>query len=463
MSNPLSRRRFVQTSAVAVAGFPALVSCQNVNSRLQIAAVGVSNKGLSDVREVGSHPKAKFVAFCDIDTSRFGGADAAFPGTPHYADFREMYDKLGDKFDAVTVSTPDHMHALPALLAMRRRKHVYLQKPLTHSVAEARLLTEEAARMGVQTRMGNQIHSRTEYRTAVKLIQSGRIGKVKEVHSWHPNPGNRYTNLTGLPASTAPVPQGLSWDLWLGVAPARPFSPDVYHPFKWRDWLDFGCGTLGDFGCHIYDPVFCALELTKPLTIKADSVGVNDQTWCSAETITYVYPGTKYTAGDTITMTWHDGGRKPDASLAQLPKGKKLFDGGSMFIGTEGVLLLPHVGTPVLLPEEKYGTTLTPGEEARRKRALDRGEKVPAIKIADIQAEESLNHYHGWVDAALTGVECTDNFAYAGPLTEAVLLGTIASRFPGASLKWDADALKIANHKAANALVRKEYRDGWKV
>ena len=206
----LSRRRFLTTAAVATLGFPALVRARNLNSQLQIAAVGCDGKGHSDIMEVGSHAKAKFVAFCDIDAARFARADAKYPGLPRFTDFREMYAKLGDGFDAVTVSTPDHMHALPTITALRLKKHTYCQKPLTHTVWEARQLRLEAARQGVRTQMGNQIHSATEYRSAVKLIQSGRIGKVLAVHSWHPNMGNGYTKRTSVPAA-GPVPAGVSW------------------------------------------------------------------------------------------------------------------------------------------------------------------------------------------------------------------------------------------------------------
>ena len=193
----LSRRHFLATAAVATLGFPALVRARNLNSQLQIAAVGADAKGFDDIKEIGSHPKAKYVAFCDIDANRFAHAEAKYPGLPRFADFREMYAKLGDGFDAVSVSTPDHMHALATITAMRLKKHAYCQKPLTHTVWEARQLRLEAARTGVRTQMGNQIHSAAEYRTGVKLIQSGRIGKILAVHTWHPNMGNGFTKRTG--------------------------------------------------------------------------------------------------------------------------------------------------------------------------------------------------------------------------------------------------------------------------
>ena len=274
-----------------------------MNSNFQVAAVGCSGKGLSDITEVGSHARVKYIGFCDVDTTHFDKADAKFPGVPHFQDFREMFAKLGDTFDAVTVSTPDHMHAYVSLEAMRRGKHVYCQKPLSHTVWEARQMRLQAAKSRVMTQMGNQIHSATEYRTAVKLVRDGVIGKIRSVHSWQKNAGNGYTKLTEPPAP-GPVPESLNWDWWLGVAPRRDYAPDVYHPFKWRDWQDFGAGTLGDFGCHILDPVFTALELNEPLSIRAENEGLNAQTWPAAETIEYVFPGTMWTSDNRPPITW---------------------------------------------------------------------------------------------------------------------------------------------------------------
>jgi predicted dehydrogenase len=456
----LSRRNFLRTAALATLAFPAVVRARNLNSQLQIAAVGTEAKGFSDIVEIGSHPKAKYVGFCDIDPARFAKADAKYPGVARFADFREMYAKLGDTFDAVSVSTPDHMHALPTMMAMRLGKHVYCQKPLTHTAREARQLRLQAAKSKVRTQMGNQIHSASEYRTGVKLIQTGRIGKILAVHTWHPNTGNKYTNMTAAPAS-APVPAGVSWDLWLGCAPARDFAPDVYHPFKWRDWVDFGSGTMGDFGCHLLDPVFTALKLGNPLYVKADSVGANAQTWCREQTIEWLFPGTEYTKGDTLKVTWYDGGRLPDLALAQMPAGKKFVAAGSIFIGELGVMMLPHVGMPQLFPEEKFGKNLNPGELARRARAKDKPTDQVAVSLADYV--EGSSHYHAWVDAALGGHETTDNFAYAGPLTEAVQLGNVASRFSGVKLDWDAANMKFPGKPEAEALLTKEYRKGWEL
>lgn len=432
-----TRRTFLKTSTTAVLGFPAILRAQNLNSNLQIVGVGCDGKGFSDLKEVGSHARAKYVGFCDVDAGRFSKIDQLFPGVPHHVDFREMFSKLGAGFDAVVVSTPDHMHASIAMAAMRMGKHVYCQKPLTHTVWEARQLRLQAAKSKVRTQMGNQIHSASEYRTGVKLLRDGVIGKILAVHSWQRNGGNGYTKLTAPPAAGV-APEALNWDLWLGVAPKREYAPDVYHPFKWRDWQEFGGGTMGDFGCHILDPVFTALGIGSPISVRAENEGLNGHTWPSAETVQYVFPGTKYTKGPTLPVTWYDGGRLPDAALAQLPAGQELAKAGSIFIGEGGVLMQPHVGMPQLFPVEKFSSF-------------------------QIEKQPAGNHYHAWVDASLAGTETSDNFEYAGPLTEAVLLGNVATRIPGVKLEWDAAAMRLPGHPEAERFLRRKYREGWEI
>ena len=451
---PTTRRSFLQHTALAGAalGFPAVLRAAQPNSRLQLAAIGVSARGYADLHSIASHPKAKFVAFCDIDQANFAKADADHPGTPHFADFRAMLEKLGDTVDAVIVATPDHLHALAAVEAMRRGKHVYCEKPLAHTVWECRQLRLWAEKTGVVTQMGNQIHSSVEYRLATRLIRDGVIGKVKEVHSWLAFTGNERTRLLEPPAS-GPVPKGVDWDLWLGGAPHRPFAPRVYHPFAWRDWQDFGSGALGDFGAHIFDPVFTALGLTAPLTVSADHSGINRHIWPTLETVRYVFPGTAFTAGPTLPLTWSDGGLRPSRQLAQLPPELDLPQHGSLFIGEKGNLVLPHVGGPRLYPVENFTGFVYP---------------------KDIKG---LNHHHAWVDAILTGGRTSAGFHYAGPLSETVQLGNVATRVAlppspkrgsnvatrAPALAWDAAALRITNHPAAQALLTKTYRPGWEV
>ena len=434
------RRAFLQKSAAAACSIslaPNILRAGALHKQLQVAVVGVNGMGWSDLSQVGSHKQVQFVGFCDIDSNRFDQVDKAFPGVQHFSDYREMLSQLGDKVDALIVSTPDHMHAPVAMMAMGMGKHIYCQKPLTHTVWEARQMRLLAQKKNLTTQMGNQIHSAKEYRLGVKLIHQGAIGKVKEVHSWVGVQGRQYCNRTERPES-APVPSHVQWDLWLGAAPERPFAPDVYHPFKWRDWQDFGSGALGDFGCHILDPVFGALLLSAPKSLVAENAGTTQEVWPGPETITYTFPGTQYTAGSEIKVIWRDGGRKPPRELGQLPDGLELPGAGSLFIGEGGTMVLPHVGMPSLYQANK------------------------SKSIAQPQIN-GTNHWHDWVDAVVEGRKTTDGFEVAGPLSETVQLGNIAARLPGKELQWEADSMKLLGDPLASGLLTKSYRKGFEV
>ena len=438
----ITRRRFLQTSAVAASSLmaaPGIVSARNLNSKLQVASIGCDGKGWSDTHMVNDHPMAEHVAFCDVDLARTEKVRKLNPAAPVFQDHREMLNELGDKIDAVSVSTPDHTHAFIALDAMRQGKHVHCQKPLTHTVWEARQMKLQAAKSGVITRMGNQIHSHTHYRTAVKIVQSGMIGKVKRVHSWCGATGHGKSFHISRPKNPVAPPESLKWDLWVGGAPMRPYGGDrIYHPWGWRDWQDFGNGALGDFGCHILDPVFTALNITgAPIDFVANHTGINDEVWPAQTTVNYTFPGTTLTAGDKLPITWYDGGRLPSVSGSHIPTTTALPGSGSILIGETGTLVIPHVAAPRLYPVEKY--------------------------VEPIEAEKDLNHYHGWVDGCISGKQPSDGFDYAGPLTEAVLLGNIAVRYRTTKLTWDAKAFKITNHEAANKWLTREYREGWDI
>ena len=436
----LTRRSFLQTTAAgAAAAFaaPAIIAADTLKTELHVATVGANGMAWADLSSVGSHAKVKFVGFCDVDSARFDQVDKNFPGVAHFADYREMIDKLGDKVDAVIVSCPDHMHAPAAMYAMNRGKHVYCQKPLTHTVWEARQMRLLADKKQLITQMGNQIHSNLEYRLGTRMLKEGVIGKIKAVHSWVGVKGQQYYKGTQRPPE-APVPATLNWDLWLGAAPVRPFAPDVYHHFNWRDWQDFGSGALGDFACHILDPVFTALELTAPNSILCEHEGFNPELWPGPEVVKYVFPATKYTTDGTINVTWYDGGRKPFRDLAQMPDGVELPGGGSLFIGEGGTMVLPHIGMPQLYPQSKFADFKNPDEKG-------------------------LSHWHVWVDAVLSNTKTSDGFHYSGPLTETVQLGNIAALHPGKALEWDVAALKIKNLPEANALLTKKYRKGFEV
>lgn len=433
----INRREFIHSAAAAsaVMAAPDIVRAQNLNSKLQIAGIGCEGKGWSDIHEMSSHDKSHLVAFCDVDLSRTEKVRALNPQAPVFQDYREMLAKHGDSIDAVTVSTPDHMHAFIGLDVMRQGKHVYCQKPLTHNVWEARQMALQAKASNVITRLGNQIHSHKFYRSGVQAIQSGVIGKVKRVHSWCAATGHGKSFHISRPPVSDPVPGSVDWDLWVGVAPMRPYGGwKVYHPWGWRDWQDFGNGALGDFGCHILDPVFTALNIDQPIIdVKADHTGMNTEVWPAQNTVEYTFHGTDYTSEDTLPITWYDGGRLPGVSGSHLPASEGLPRSGSLFIGEKGSLVQPHVGAPRVYPE----TTV---EEA-----------------------DDQNHYHGWIDGCLSGKQPSDGFAYGGPLTEAVLLGNIAVRYRGAKLTWDSDALRFTNHDEANTWIRRDYRDGWDI
>lgn len=433
-----NRRAFLKASAVFLATAPVIVRGRNLNSKLQIASVGADGQGYVDISRMADHANAIHIAFCDVDLARTKKALDTQPEAKVYQNFKDMFSQLEDKIDAVTVSTPDHMHAYIALDAMRRGKHVYCQKPLAHNVWEARQMALQAAKSKVITRMGNQIHSHTVYRTAVHALQSGKIGKVKRVHSWVESAGHGRSGHLNPPKNSPPIPKSLDWNLWQGVAPKRPYGGDgVYHPWGWRDWQDFGSGALGDFGCHILDPVFIGLNIQgAPIEVKAEHTGMNDEVWPAQATVHYLFPGTEYTEKDKLRITWYNGGRRPPQAGSHVPVTTELPKSGSLIIGETGTLVLPHYKEPRFYPQEKYPK-------------------------GGIQPAENLNHYHGFVDGCISGRQPSDGFEYGGPLTEAVQLGNIAMRFAGETLEWDSERLQITNLKAASPFVSRNYRKGW--
>ena len=406
------------------------------SSRLQHAAIGVGGMmGGSDLQSILNTGKVDVVAICDIDESYLNQAAEKLPNARKYRDWRELLDKEQNNIDSVNVTTPDHMHAPIAMSAIDKGKHVYCQKPLTHEVYEARQLTLAARKAGVVTQMGVQIHSHPAYRAAVQMLQEGAIGKIKEWHSWQ---SSSPWSLQGRPEGSDPAPAHVDWDLWIGVAPLRPYKADIYHPVKWRCWQDFGSGVLGDFGCHIFDPVFTALQLGAPISIYAEAAQNNYENWPAWQIVHYEFAGTKLTAGSTIEGAWYDGGKLPPRELAAIPKERNLPGSGSLIIGQEGAMLLPHWAEPQLLPEEKF-------------------KNYPRPKLKDV------DHYRQWVNACLGLGKTSAGFDYSGPLAEAVLLGNVAVRIPGQKLLWDAANMKIANVAEANQYLRRKYRAGWDV
>lgn len=437
MSCSLDRRSFLKTGAVLASSslLPSLARAGSANGKLRTAHIGVGGMGGADLNSIASHPQVEVAALCDVDAGNLQGAGAQHPHARTFRDFREMFSSLSDKIDAVVVSTPDHTHAPAAMMALHHDKPVYCQKPLTHEVFEARRLREVAREKGVPTQMGIQVHSSAPYRRAVQMIQSGVIGKVSQVHAWsNKNWGYDGGAFTG---GQAP-PESLDWNLWLGVAAERPFVPGVYHPGNWRKLIDFGTGTLGDMGVHIFDTPYAALELTAPNWVKTTCRPPTGVGHPERNIVQYEFPATAHTT-ETLIWTWYDGDFAPPPSeQLDLPEGLQLPGQGSLFVGEEGYMLLPHVGEPQLFPERKF-----------------RDYQPPQVDGAD--------HYHQWVDACLGKGKTSASFEYGGPLTEALLLGVVANRFPDKQLHWDAHQLQVTNLADANQLLRRQYREGFQV
>ena len=439
---PTCRRSFLKSAALG-GGAISLNAIQysrvyGANGRLGIASVGVGGKGWSDLTGVAASPNVEVIALCDIDSSEkhLGRAASQYPSARQHSDWRRLLDDAKD-IQGVLVSTPDFMHAPISLAAMHDNKHVFCQKPLTHSVHEARQMQLAAQKFGAVTQMCNQIQSHSAYRTAVHMVHTGLIGKVNEVHSWQGGTP-RWPRHIPRPPGRDSVPAHVRWDLWQGVAAERPYKIGMYHPFNWRGWQAYGTGQLGDFGCHILDPIFKSLKLQSPTKITAKAPQLQPESWTDRSTVQYEFPGTQYTAGPSLRVTWYDaaGATPPRESLGDVPSDYQLPNAGSVLVGEKGSLVIPHVAMPRLFPEEKF----------------------PADQLPTI---EGVNHYTQWADACVGKGQTTSNFAYAGPLTETVLLGTIGIRYPGKELKWDATEFKITNHKEAQNWVTKRYRKNW--
>jgi predicted dehydrogenase len=432
----ISRRAFIRTVTAAGVSLPwvsrlGAAAGKDVLNHVSFGSSGMAEADLDALMET---KRVRLVAVADVDLSRATTLTKKFPGFKVYQDWRQLLDKEHKNFDSANVSTPDHMHAAIGLGCLQLGKHVYGQKPLTQNVFETRQMTIQARRAKVVTQMGIQIHSNVEYRLAVKLVQDQVIGKIKEVHAWS---NKKWGDLEPLPERSDPIPAGFDWDLWLGVATERPYLHGYYHPANWRKRLDFGTGTFGDMGCHIYDPVFKALGLTAPISLKSEGLAPNKHNWAINALIHYVFPATPYTDGPTVPVTWYDGDMRPPQSIQALIEGEKLPEQGSIFVGTQGVMLLPHIAMPRLFPGKKFDDY-----------------NLPQMS--------SLNHWKQFVDACLGEGQTTAHFDYAGPLTETVLLGGVATRFPNQTLQWDATHLRVTNLKAANTFIKREYRKGWK-
>lgn len=428
-----------------------------------IAGIGVGGKGTSDLTGVAKNSAARVVFLCDVDDRMAVDSKKNFPEAKYYKDFREMLDKEAKGIDAVTISTPDHTHAAAAMFAMNRGKHVYVQKPLTWSIFEARTLAETAKKNKIVTQMGNQFASADHVRLAKEMVDAGLIGDVKNVLAWT----NRPVWPQGVPTPTGKheVPKELDWDLWLGPAKPIDYNP-AYLPFNWRGWWNFGTGALGDMGCHVMDAAFRILPIDFPTEVECSTTtewaGFFDQAHydesCPASSIIHLKFPRKDGKGN-INLTWMDGGLLPKRPEELLPNEQMGdWDGGYIFEGTKGKLMGNYNTSPVLLPTSRMKDI-----------------KLPKQTIARVPGGPD-GHYTQWVDAVKAGygkMQLSSPFDYAGPFTEAVIMGNLALRsyamrgpngegFPGRKkLLWDAKNMKITNFDEANQFVKREYRQGW--
>jgi predicted dehydrogenase len=441
-SSRFSRRRFLYTSATlssglllssgatyrtsAAAAKPRKVS---PNEKLNIASIGAAGQGATDTDGCASE---NIVALCDVDDIRLRERGKKYPKAKLYRDYRKMLDEMKE-IDAVIVSTPDHHHAFASVIAMKLGKHVYCQKPLAHSIWEARRMREVAKETKVVTQMGNQGHSYDSTRRLVELVQAGALGEVREVHIWTDRP--IWPQGIDRPKSTPPVPESLDWDLWLGPAPWRPYHPD-YVPFKWRGWWDFGTGAIGDMACHNCDAAYWALQLGQPISAEAETSGVNAETAPKWSIVRFEFP--KRGKLPPVTLTWYEGGKKPSRDLAD---GSELPANGTLMLGSKGKILFRdwHPNNFRLLPDDKFKDYQGP------RPSIPRAPDGP---------------YNEWIAACKGGPMCLSNFDYAGPLTEFVLLGNVAMR-AGKKIEWDTKKLRAKNCPEADQYVRREYRHGW--
>lgn len=443
----VSRRRFLQTAATGAVVAPFILqSCKPDDGILQHACIGVGGMGWGDLENFRKHPKVQIIALCDVDADRLKKASDLVPEARTYTDWRELLKKEAKNIESLNVTVPDHTHFSVAWEAIKLGKHVYCQKPMCHDVAEVRQLTEAAVKAGIISQLGTQHASSPNDRAAVQLMKEGAVGKVKHVYLCSNRPGAEQYRIAGpRPAVGQEPPAFLNWDLWLGTAPTRPFAPDIYHPMLWRSSLDFGTGWSGDIGCHIFDAVWKGLGLTVPKTVIAqvqqswqDSPERRADVWPQSNHITWMFPGSKMTDTEELPIEWFDGEFFPPQEVMDLYPGENYPGESAMIIGTEGALLVVHGGGLALLPQDKFVSYQMP--------------KFP-----------ERNHYHHFVDACLGGEKTESHFAQTGPMTEAILLGTVAIRVPDTLLEWEAKSLKFPNHPEAEKYLRRTYREGWNV
>lgn len=439
-----SRRRFLKSvTGTALAapyiGWQTTAAGGPPSGELRFANFGANGRAWGDLTEMLQAPNTSLVAVAEVDSARTDKLNEAHPDVPVYSDWRKLLDEKANEIDAVVIGTPDHMHAPIAMSAMQLGKHVYCEKPLTRTLHEARRLREFAAENNLATQMGIQVSSSSGNQTGVKLLQEGTVGKVIEVHSMNPK---SWGSMHRLPAPSDPAPETLDWDQWIGVGKMREYIPREFHPSQWRKRIGFGTGTLGDMGCHIYHPWF--MGLNQPETLSVISLGaapVDKDSWPLNAKVHHRMKGNELTVGD-FDFTWYDGTQLPPEQVtAAVGAIENVPKSGTVVIGTDGAIVIPHGGSGM-------PTIYRDGE----------------LSDETIEAVPS-DHHHGNFAAAVRGEidAARTNWNYAGPMTEAVLLGTVAMRLPGGRLEWNAAKSKFRNSDAANALVHDDYREGWAV
>jgi predicted dehydrogenase len=439
----LSRRRFLATTATATAAFHIVPRSvlggegqTPPSEKLNIAGIGVGGQGSGVLRGIAEQ-KQNIVALCDVDDKYAAHTFKAYPQAETFKDYRVLLDKRKD-LDAVIIATPDHMHAPTAVAAMRAGKHVYVEKPMAHSIEEARVMTRVAKETNRVSQMGNAGHAGEGLRLTREWIQAGAIGAVREVHCWSDRPGTFWKQDMDRPTDTPPVPPGLDWNLWLGAAPERPYHP-VYCPRSWRGWFDFGTGAMGDMAIHNMDPAFYALDLDAPVAASAQtSQPLKKETFPAWSILTWEFAA----RGDrpAVKLMWYDGGKLPPRP-AELEPDRQLGDNGIYFVGAKGVILCGGwSGPPRLIPESSMQAFQRPPKSIPR----------------------SIGHIPEWIKACKDGKpeDAKAGFAYSGPYTEALLVANLALRLQK-PIQWDAAAMKATNAPEAEPLIRKTYRAGF--
>ena len=453
---PLSfdRRKFLKAASTTAATFTILQAgsarTYAANEKLSIACIGAGGRGAINIRDTRSE---NVVALCDVDFERVSEtfkkhSGLKIPDAKRFKDYRVMLSEMESKIDAVIVSTPDHSHFHASMAALRHGKHLYCEKPLTHSIWEARELTRAAREAGVATQMGNQAQADRDTQLVQEFVMDNAIGPIREAHIWTDRPSRGlfdeyWPQGVSRPTDTPAIPQTLDWDLWIGPAPMRSYHP-TYAPFKWRGRWDFGTGALGDMGCHYFDPVYRALKLKAPTSVEAVSTRVNEDTYPLGSTVTYHFAAREKMPA--VKVQWYDGGLRPPRPSV-LKEGDLLGPNGVMLVGDDGVLLTDWDEPWRMFPEDRANDYGTPPKVLPR----------------------SPGHHEEWIQACKGGPKAGSNFDWAGPLTEGVLLGNVALRsqlrddLTRKSLDWDSEKMTFTNHDSANQFLRREYRKGWEL